>query len=411
MAAPFDPQRFRPDFPILDVKIHGKPLIYFDNAASTQRPRQVMEAMTRLYEEAYANVHRGVHSLGDRATEHYETARSKVQTFLGAKNSYEVIFTAGTTLALNTVARSWGDANLREGDEILLLLSEHHSNIVPWQQAAARNGATIRWVGLTPEGEIDWADYERHLQRKPKLVAFAAVSNVLGTLFPVEKIIAAAHAVGAVTVVDAAQAAPHEKIDVQKWDADFLAFSGHKILGPTGIGVLYGKEQLLAEMPPFLGGGSMIDQVTLEGFTPGELPAKFEAGTPPIAEAAGLGAAIDYLQAIGMEQVAEHERRLAARLHAKLEEVGDVECFGPPVERKAGIVCFNLKRIHAQDTAQLLDAKGVAVRAGHHCTMPLHQHFLKVPASCRASLYLYNTENEVDRFAEALGQVKKMLQR
>jgi cysteine desulfurase/selenocysteine lyase len=402
-----DPQKYRPDFPILAEKIHGKPLIYFDSAASTQRPRQVIEAMTRLYEHDYGNVHRGVHTLGDRATEHYENARAKVQGFVGAAERHEIIFTAGTTMAINLVARSFGDVKLRAGDEILLLISEHHSNIVPWQQTAARTGAVIRWVDLTPDGEFDWEDFRRKLSDRAKVVAFAAVSNVLGTIFPVQEIVAAAHAVGAITLVDAAQAAPHHKIDVRKWDADFVVFSGHKILGPTGIGVLYGKERLLAEIPPFLGGGSMIDKVTLEGFTPGELPAKFEAGTPPIAEAAGLSAAIDYLHEVGLENVAAHERELANRLHGALKGVGDVEIFGPAPEKKAGIVSFNVKGIHAQDTAQLLDAKGIAIRAGHHCTMPLHHHFLKVSATCRASLYLYNTVEEVDQFAEALLQVKK----
>jgi cysteine desulfurase / selenocysteine lyase len=401
-----DPQKYRPDFPILAERIHGKSLIYFDSAASTQRPRQVMEAMTHLYEHDYGNVHRGVHSLGDRATEHYENARGKVQAFLGAAESYEIIFTAGTTMAINLVARSFGDANLRAGDEVLLLISEHHSNIVPWQQTAARAGAVVKWVGITPEGELDWEDFRQKLTSRTKLVAFAAVSNVLGTIFPVEQIIAAAHAVGAVTLVDAAQAAPHHKIDVQKWDADFVAFSGHKILGPTGIGVLYGKEKLLAAMPPFLGGGSMIDRVTVAGFTPGELPAKFEAGTPPIAEAVGIGAAMDYLEAIGQDAIAAHERELAIKLHTALEAIGDVETYGPAPEKKAGIVSFNLRGVHAQDTAQLLDAKGIAIRAGHHCTMPLHEH-LGVSATCRASLYLYNTADEVEQFAEALGQVKR----
>lgn len=402
-----DPQKYRPDFPILAEKVHGKPLIYFDSAASTQRPRQVIEAMARLYEHDYANVHRGVHSLGDRATEHYENARAKVQVFLGASQTYEIIFTAGTTMAINLVARSYGDTNLRAGDEILLLISEHHSNIVPWQQTAARTGAVIKWAGITPSGELDWDDFQTKLTSKTKVVAFAAVSNVLGTIFPVEKIIAAAHGVGAIAVVDAAQAAPHHKIDVQKWDADFAAFSGHKILGPTGIGVLYGKEKLLAAMPPFLGGGSMIDRVTIDGFTPGELPAKFEAGTPPIAEAVGIGAAIDYLEAIGQEAIAEHERELATQLHAALEVIGDVDTYGPAPVKKAGIVSFNLRGVHAQDTAQLLDTKGVAIRAGHHCTMPLHEH-LGVSATCRASLYIYNTADEVERFAAALSQVRRM---
>lgn len=399
-----DPHKYRPDFPILAEKIHGKPLIYFDSAASTQRPRQVMSAMTGLYEHAYANVHRGVHTLGDRATEAYENARAKVQSFLGAAQPYEVLFTAGTTMAINLVARSWGDANIRAGDEILLLLSEHHSNIVPWQQLSARTGAAIKWINITPEGEFDWPDFQQKLTGKTKLVAFAAVSNVLGTIFPVERIIAAAHAAGAMTLVDAAQAAPHEKIDVQKWDADFVAFSGHKILGPTGIGVLYGKEKLLTEMPPFLGGGSMIDKVTLDGFTPGELPSKFEAGTPPIAEAVGLAAAIDYLTEIGMPQIAVHERELAIKLHAALETIGDLQIYGPSPDKKAGIVSFNLNGIHAQDVGSLLDAKGVAIRVGHHCTMPLHHH-LGASATCRASLYLYNTAEELDRFVEALTQV------
>lgn len=400
-----DPHQYRPDFPILAEKIHGKPLIFFDSAASSQRPRQVTSAMTDLYEHAYANVHRGVHTLGDRATEAYETARGKVQAFLNAAQPFEIIFTSGTTAAINLVARSWGDANLKSGDEILLLISEHHSNIVPWQQTAARTGAVIKWIGLTPTGEFDWQDFESKLTSRTKLVAFAAVSNVLGTIFPVKKIIAAAHAVGAIALVDAAQAAPNETIDVQKWDADFLAFSGHKVCGPTGIGVLYGKEKLLASMPPFLGGGSMIDKVTLDGFTPGELPAKFEAGTPPIAEAVGLGAAIDYLNEIGLPRIASHERELVSRLHSKLDQVGGVRVFGPTPELKTGIVSFVVDGFSESDIGEIIDKHGVQIRVGHHCAMPLHKS-LGIERTCRASVYLYNTAEEVDRFAEALTQVK-----
>lgn len=361
--------------------------------------------MSDLYEHAYANVHRGVHTLGDRATEAYETARGKVQAFLNAAQPFEIIFTSGTTAAINLVARSWGDANLQTGDEILLLISEHHSNIVPWQQTAARTGAVIRWIGLTPSGEFDWEDFQSKLTSRTKLVAFAAVSNVLGTIFPVEKIIAAAHAVGAIALVDAAQAAPNETIDVQKWDADFLAFSGHKVCGPTGIGVLYGKEELLAAMPPFLGGGSMIDKVTLDGFTPHVLPAKFEAGTPPIAEAVGLGAAIDYLTRIGLPQIALHERELAKRMQFAIQQVPHVELYGPDPDKKVGIVSFNIAGVHAQDVGTYLDSKGIEIRVGHHCTMPLHNK-LGVSATCRVSLYLYNTAEEVDQFEEILRQTR-----
>jgi len=311
-------------------------------------------------------------------------------------------------MAINLVANSWGRRALKPGDEILLTICEHHSNIVPWQQVAAETGAKVQFVDITDDGLLDMDDLRGKLSEKTKMVAFMAVSNMLGTIFPVDEIIALAKSVGAATLIDAAQHVPHEPTDVQKWDADFVVFSGHKILGPSGIGILWGRKELLETMPPFLGGGSMIDKVTTDGFTPGELPAKFEAGTPPIVEAIGLGAAIDYISSVSLDAVASHEKLLSAALMKRLEKIEGLTVWGPSAEHRSGIVSFTIEGVAAQDLAILLDQKGFAIRVGHHCAMPLHQR-LGIKASCRASFYLYNTLDEVEAFADALEAVVKRL--
>lgn len=411
VETPLDPEALRGDFPILQSVLHGdQPLVYLDNAATTQRPRQVIDAIVDVYENKYSNVHRGIHWLSDQSTDLFEEARKKVRDFIGAEHLEEVIFTQGTTESINLVARSWGDASVGEGDEILLTEMEHHSNIVPWQQLAERSGATIRWIPITDDGQLILEEYDKLLSERTKIVAVTAISNVLGTMNPISEIVAKARSTGATVLVDAAQHAPHEKLDVAAWGADFVAFSGHKMLAPTGIGVLHGRRELLEAMPPFLGGGSMIRRVKLDGFEPADLPAKFEAGTPPIVPAIGLGAAIDYLQDVGLGAIAKHEQLLARRAHEVLAEVGQVDILGPSPDKKSGIVSFTVEGVHAHDVAQLLDREGVAVRAGHHCTMPLHKR-LRVGASTRASFYFYNTLAEVDRFGEALQAAKQVFRR
>ncbi|MEO1496440.1 MAG: cysteine desulfurase [Planctomycetota bacterium] len=406
------PESLRDEFPVLAQEVHpdadgvGKPLVFLDNAASSQRPRQVIEAITHCYEHDYANVHRGIHTLSERATDAYELARRKAQEFIGAEHAHEVIFTGGTTAGINTVARSWGDANVAEGDELLLTPMEHHSNLVPWFQLAERTGAVIRHMPMTDDGRLDLAGLDGVLTERTKLVAFTAVSNVLGTINPVAEICRRARAAGAVTVIDAAQSVPHMTTDVVAMGCDFLAFGAHKVCGPSGVGILYGREELLEAMPPFLGGGSMINRVYEDRFTPAALPAKFEAGTPPIAPAIGLGAAIDYVQEIGLERIAAHERALVERAWAGLESMEGVRLLGPAPSERAGLVSFVLDRPHAHDIAQLLDREGVAVRAGHHCTQPLHDR-LGISASTRASFYLYNTTAEVDIFVETLAGVRE----
>lgn len=401
----FDPSTVREDFPILNQTIHrDRPLVYFDNGASTQRPQSVIEAMDDCYTRTYANVHRGIHWLSEQSTAQYEQARQRVRGFINASHDNEVIFTSGTTEAINLVAHAWGPANVKLGDEILLTIFEHHSNIVPWQQLAARTGAVIRFAGLNDQGELDLEDVARLLNDRTKMVAFAGVSNTLGTVVPVAEVVKMAQSVGAKTLVDAAQWVPHEPTDVQAWEADFVTFSGHKMLGPSGIGVLWGRQELLESMPPFMGGGSMIDQVTVEGFTCGELPAKFEAGTPPIAEAIGLGAAIEYLQGIGVNAIQQHENDLVRAAWKAVHEIDGVQVFGPTPDRRAGLLSFVVDGVAAQDLAILVDQKGFAIRAGHHCTMPLHKHF-GIRASCRASFYLYNTLEEVEEFGQVLKKV------
>jgi cysteine desulfurase/selenocysteine lyase len=400
------PSRLRDDFPILQQTVHGdRPLVFLDNAASTQRPRQVIEVLRRIYERDYANVHRGIHTLSERSTEQYEDAREKVREFIGARDAREIVFTSGSTASINLVARSWGDENVRAGDEILVTTMEHHSNLVPWQQLSERSGATLRHIPITDDGRLALNELDTLLTERTKLVAVASVSNVLGTINPVAEIARRAHAAGALVLVDAAQSVPHLPTNVADMGADFLAFSGHKMLGPSGIGVLYGREQLLDAMPPFLGGGSMINRVWPDRFTPAELPAKFEAGTPPIAPAIALGAAIDYLTAVGLEAIHRHEQELVRYAHGRLREIDGLVVLGPSPEQRAGLVSFTLPQPHAHDVAQLLDQQGIAVRAGHHCTWPLHDR-LGIAASTRASFYLYNTPAEVDLLSDVVGQIR-----
>lgn len=416
VKALLDLDRIRSDFPILQERMHvqdgsdGIPLAFLDNAASTQRPRQVIDTISQVYETTYANVHRGIYELSERATELYEQAREKVRSFINASETAEVIFTRGTTESINLVARSWADANLRAGDEILLTEMEHHANIVPWHQAAERTGAVVKFLPITDDGHLILEALDSLLTTRTKLVAVTAVSNVLGTMNPLEPIIARAHAVGALVLVDAAQSVPHLATDVQRLKCDFLVFSGHKMLGPTGIGVLYGQKTLLEEMPPFLGGGSMIRRVRLDGFEPAELPAKFEAGTPPFVEAIALATAIDYLEVIGLDQIHNHEVELARRAHERLGSLTGIRFLGPKPEKKSGIVSFTLDGVHAHDLAQVLDHHGVAIRAGHHCTMPLHKR-LGIHASARASFYLYNTLNDVEQLANAVEAAQQVFER
>jgi cysteine desulfurase/selenocysteine lyase len=400
------PESVRDDFPILnELTTSGRPLVYLDNGASTQRPRQVIGALRQLYEHDYANVHRGIHTLSERSTAQYEEARQKVRSFINARHAHEVIFTAGTTASINTVARSWGDANVTAGDEILVTTMEHHSNLVPWQQLCERTGARIRHIPITDDGRLALDALDELLTERTKMVALASVSNVLGTVNPVAEIAQRAHVVGAAVLVDAAQSVPHMATDVQAWGADFVAFSGHKMIGPSGIGVLYGREKLLDAMPPFMG-GSMINRVFEDRFTPAELPAKFEAGTPPIAPAIALGAAIDYLNRIRIEAIHLHEISLMRYAYERLQEVDGLGILGPGPEHRSGLISFTLPEPHAHDIAQLLDQQGIAVRAGHHCAQPLHDR-LGITASTRASFYLYNTPGEVDLLADSLAKIRE----
>jgi cysteine desulfurase / selenocysteine lyase len=405
------PETFRPDFPILGkVLENGAPLVYFDNAATTQRPRQVIQALVDTYEDHYANVHRGIHTLAQEADQRFDEAREKVRALLNAASVEQVIFTSGATAAINLVARTWGDANVHRGDEILLTEMEHHSNLVPWQQLAERSGALLRHIPLTDDGLLRLDALDTLLGERTKLVAVAAVSNVLGTINPVAEIVRRAHQAGAVVLVDGAQSVPHHKTDVVALDVDFLAFSGHKMLGPSGVGVLYGKRELLEAMPPFHGGGSMIRRVSLDHFEPADLPWKFEAGTPPIAPAIGLSAAIDYLNDVGLERIHAHECLLTEHAHEVLGTIEGLRILGPHPRQKGGIVSFVFDHIHAHDVAEVLDRYGIAVRAGHHCAMPLHKRY-GVTATARASFYFYNTLAEVDKLGEALQQVRRVFRR
>jgi cysteine desulfurase / selenocysteine lyase len=395
---PFPAEKYRADFPTLHQKIYRqRDLIYLDNASSTQHPVSVIEAMNQCYRENYANVHRGIYWLSERASAQFEEARRLVQAFINSPHDNQVIFTSGTTAGINLVARSWGAANLKPDDEILLTIFEHHSNIVPWQQIAAQTGARVVFAGITPDGELDLDDLKTKLSSRTQVISVAAISNVLGNRVPIALLAAMARSVGAVLVVDAAQFTPHEKTDVQAWDADFVVFSGHKMLGPSGIGVLWGKQELLEAMPPFMGGGGMIERVTTDGFSAGELPGKFEAGTPPIVEAIGLGAAVRYLNEVSLVELSLYEAFLARVTMEGMSEISGLRILGPPADRRAGIVSFVVEGVSPQDLAILLDRKGIAVRVGHHCTMPLHE-YLGIGASCRASFYLYNSVEEIQTF-------------
>ena len=396
------------DFPIFQRDTKGKPFVYLDSAATSQKPRAVLNAMDHYYERFNANVHRGVYELAEEATAAFEGSRSKVARFLNARSTREIVFTKNATESSNLVAQAWGRANLKPGDTVVITQMEHHANIVPWHQLAAERGIELRWIPLTPDGRLDLSDISRILDGA-KLLGITAMSNVLGTINDLAPLIAAAHGAGALVLVDGAQSVPHLTTDVQSLGCDFLIFSGHKMLGPTGIGVLWAREELLDAMPPFLGGGEMILDVRLDGFTPNELPWKFEAGTPPIAEAIGLGAAIDYLSNVGLDAIRNHEISLVTYALDSLEErFGEgIRIFGPREPGiRGGVVSFSLGDIHAHDISQVLDDEGVCVRAGHHCAKPL-MRVLGVPAAARASFYLYNDEGDVDALVTALVAAEK----
>ena len=394
----------RKQFPILDQKVNGKQLVYFDSAATSQKPIQVIETLERYYKEYNSNVHRGVHTLGTKATDAYEGAREKVRKFINAKSMEEIIFTRGTTTALNTVAASYGLENVKEGDEIVISYMEHHSNIIPWQQVAKKTGATLKYLPLQLDGTISLEDVRQTVTPNTKIVSIMYVSNVLGTINPVKEIGAIAHENGAIMVVDGAQSTPHMKVDVQDLNCDFYALSAHKMCGPTGIGVLYGKKELLNNMEPIEFGGEMIDFVDLQESTWKELPWKFEAGTPIIGNAIGLGAAIDFLEEIGLDNIEKHEHELAQYALERLSEVDGVTIYGP--KHRAGLVTFNIEDVHPHDVATVLDVEGIAVRAGHHCAQPLMK-WLKASSTARASFYLYNTKEEIDTFVESLIKTKE----
>ncbi|GAB4539378.1 MAG: cysteine desulfurase [Anaerolineales bacterium] len=401
-------EEIRKDFPILDRQTaNGKRVIYLDSTATSQKPVQVIEAMNDYYRNSNANIHRGVHTLAEEATALYEGARERIAKFIGAAHAREVIYTRNTTESINLVAYSWARANLKQGDLIILTEMEHHSNLVPWHMLQAERGVNLEFIPVLENGLLDLSAYAALLERKPKLVSFTHMSNVLGTINPAEEIIRMAHDSGALTLVDGAQSVPHLKVDVQALNADFYAFSAHKMCGPTGIGVLYGKSNLLEAMPPFLGGGDMIKEVKLRSFRPNTLPHKFEAGTPAIAEAIGFGAAVDYLSRIGMEKIAAHEHEITAYALERLEEIPGVTLFGPAAEKKGGVAAFTLTGVHPHDVAQILDGEGIAVRAGHHCAQPLHEKF-GIPATSRASFYLYSTKDEVDLLVNGIYKVKEM---
>ncbi|MGH9024979.1 MAG: SufS family cysteine desulfurase [Acidimicrobiia bacterium] len=403
-----DTAAVKPDFPILEREVNGKRLVYLDSASTSQKPLSVLDAMDQHYRDHYANVHRGVYTISEESTAAYEGARTKVARLLNARSTREIVFTRNVTEAINLVAYSWARANLERGDPVVLTQLEHHANVVPWHMLVAERGVELRWIPLTDDGRLDLRDLPRLLDGA-KLLCVSAASNVLGTLTDIRPLADAAHAAGARVLVDAAQAAPHIPIDVQAWDADFVGITGHKMLGPTGIGALWAREELLDAMPPFLGGGEMISDVRVDGFLPNELPWKFEAGTMPIVEATGLGAAIDYLNGFGFEAVRAHERELTAYALTALDErFGDrLTVYGPrDVEQRGGTVSFLFEGIHAHDVSQVLDEDAVCVRSGHHCAKPL-MRVLGVPATTRASFYVYNDESDVDALVEALAKAEK----
>ena len=403
----FDVTQIRADFPILDLKVNGNPLVFLDNAASSQMPTPVMARWQRYQTSQHANIHRAVHYLSETATAEYEAARRKLQAFINAKEEREVIFTSGTTESINLVAHAWGRKFLQAGDEIILTTLEHHSNIVPWQMVAEEKGATIRVAPINDAGELRFDEYEKLFNSKTRIACFTHVSNALGTINPVKQMIATAHQHGVIALVDGAQAAPHLKVDVQDLDCDFYAFSGHKLCGPTGIGVLYGKAALLESMNPFKGGGDMILSVTFEKTTYAPIPAKFEAGTPPIAAAITLGAAVDYLSAIGMARIAAHETDLLDYATTQFNKLPGVSIIGT-AEKKAAVLSFKIDGVHPHDVGTLLNEDGVAIRTGHHCAQPVMQRF-KVPATSRASFAFYNSMAEVDALVGSVKRVQKVL--
>jgi len=404
----YDIERIRADFPILTTEVYpGVPLVYLDSAASSQKPLVVLEAMDDYYRHTHANVHRGVHRLSELATTAYEGARVQVAEFIHAPAPEEVIFVGNATEGFNLVAYSWGRANLRPGDEILLTEMEHHANLVPWQILAAERGITLRYLPFRDDGTLALERLDEFLTERTRLFSFTAVSNVFGTINPVRQLVDAAHAVGALAMVDAAQSVPHMPTDVVGLDCDFLAFSSHKMCGPTGIGVLYGRRELLAAMPPFLGGGDMIRRVTFDGFIPNELPWKFEAGTPRIAEAIGLGAAVTYLSGLGLEAIHQHEQSITAYALEALSEIPGLRLLGPPGTQHGGLASFTLEGVHPHDIADILDKSGIAIRAGHHCAMPLH-HRLGISASARASFYVHTTPAEIDHLVAGLHRVREV---
>lgn len=402
----FDVARVRADFPILQQRVHDKPLVYLDNAATTQKPKAVIDAIDHYYRADNANVHRGVHLLSERATAGYEGARVKVKQFLNARSHKEIVFVRGTTEGINLVASTFGRANVRAGDEVLITEMEHHSNIVPWQLLCEQVGAKLKVVPISDSGELEFEAFERLLNERTRLVGVVHCSNALGTINPIKRIIERAHAVGAVVLVDGAQAVAHLAVDVQKLDCDFYAFSGHKLYGPTGVGVLYGKEKHLAAMPPYQGGGEMIKQVTFEKTVYNDLPYKFEAGTPDIAGAIGLGAAIDYVNQIGLAAIATHERALLEYATDAMSEFDGVRLIGTARD-KAGILSFELERIHPHDIGSILDHEGVAIRAGHHCAMPVMRRYC-LPATARASFAMYNTREDIDALVRGIRRVKEV---
>ncbi|MGF2144405.1 cysteine desulfurase [Vagococcus fluvialis] len=399
--------KIKNDFPILFQEVNDEPLVYLDNAATSQKPKQVIDSLVHYYEHDNANVHRGVHTLAERATSSYEASREKVRNFINAKSTKEVLFTRGTTTAINWLSRSYGDANVSAGDEILISQMEHHSNIVTWQELAKRQSATLVYVDLTDEGELDIEDFKKKLSHKTKIVSLAHASNVLGVVNPIKELAKLVHEVGAVMIVDGAQSVPHMSVDVQDLDADFYAFSGHKMCGPTGIGVLYGKQNLLEKIEPIEFGGEMIDFVYHDHSTWTELPWKFEAGTPNIAGAIALGSAIDYLTEIGMDNIHQHEQELVEYVFPKLKAIEGITIYGPQDPKKhTGVIAFNINGIHPHDTSTALDMEGVAVRAGHHCVQPL-LIYLGVQSTARASFYFYNTKKDADRLVEAIIATKE----
>ncbi|MGD2143198.1 MAG: cysteine desulfurase [Anaerolineae bacterium] len=403
-----DPYGHRADFPILKRKIHGKPLAYLDNAASTQKPAPVIEALSDFYANRFANIHRGVHTLSEEATLAYESARDKIAAFVNAPDRRGVIFTRNTTEAINLVAYSWGRTEIGTGDRILVTQMEHHSNLVPWQMLTREKDAELAYVPVADEGRLDLDSLDRLLEGPVKLVALTHTSNVLGTVNPVQQIVERAHAVGARVLVDGAQSVPHMPVDIQALGCDFFALSGHKMCGPTGIGVLYGRPELLETMPPFLSGGGMVERVERHGATSAELPEKFEAGTPAIAEAIGLGSAVDYLSDVGLEAIWLHERELVTYALQQLTDIPGVRVIGPPAECRSGLVSFTVESVHPHDLAQILDSEGVAIRAGYHCARPLHE-CLGLPPTARASFYLYNTLHEVDRLVAGIRAAQELL--